>query len=68
MKVIWQIAFLSCDIPFENIKHFKILDRTLVINQIVYDKANTKKRLNSVSRLFQKEKRNHITCIVSRHG
>ena len=43
MKVVWQISFFSYNIPYENIKHSKILHSTLVVNQKVYDKANTKK-------------------------
>ena len=44
MKVIWQILFFSYNIPYENIKYSKILHRTLVVNQKVYDKANSKIR------------------------
>ena len=42
MKVIWQISFLSYNIPYEKIKYSGILHRTLVVKQKVYDKANTK--------------------------
>ena len=42
MKVIWHISFFSYNIPYQNIKYSKILHRTLVANQKVCDKANSK--------------------------
>ena len=42
MQVIWQISIFSYNIYYENIKHSKILYRTLAANQKVHDKANAK--------------------------
>lgn len=42
MKVISQISFFSYNIQCENIKYYEILHRTFVVNQKVYNKADTK--------------------------
>ena len=56
MKVISQISFFSYNIQCENIKYYEILHRTFVVNQKVYNKADTK---NDWSRFcsFLKNKR-----------